>query len=54
MNIHETGARFIVICKRCGAKIMVVRNWGGGIRRVDDERINPAKCYCGSQQLEVW
>ena len=52
MEIHVEGARFEVICKRCGAKFWVIRNFGGGIRRLDGE--NPALCYCGSRQLEVY
>lgn len=54
MDIHTTGAKFEVICKRCATRFWVIRNWGGGIRRADDERINPAKCHCGSIQLEVF
>ena len=54
MSIWEYGAEFEVICKRCGARFWVVRNWGGGIRRRDNPNINPAVCYCGSRQLEVY
>ena len=57
-DINREGARFTVVCKRCGAKYTVVRNWGGGIRRPDvsqgDDRHNPAKCDCGLRQLEVY
>jgi DNA-directed RNA polymerase subunit RPC12/RpoP len=54
-NIYEEGARFDVCCARCGKKFTVIRNWGGGIRRADDENINPATCpKCGSRKLEVW
>ena len=54
-SIHHTGATFTVICKRCDTKFRVIRNFGGGIRRADNENINPAKCpQCGSRQLEVW
>lgn len=48
------GARFEVICKRCGKRFTVIRNWGGGIRRADNEKSNPAICDCGSRQLEVY
>jgi hypothetical protein len=54
MSIYEGGATFEVICKRCGARFWVIRNWGGGIRRQDNERCNPAKCHCGSLSLEVY
>lgn len=58
MSIHDEGARFTVICKRCNKKFEVIRNWGGGIRRADlpfnDPRCNPAICNCGSRQLEVY
>jgi DNA-directed RNA polymerase subunit RPC12/RpoP len=54
-SIHETGAKFDVVCKRCKIKFKVIRNWGGGIRRSDNENVNPAVCpSCGSRQLEVW
>ena len=53
-NIHDTGAAFKVICKRCNHTFYVIRNWGGGIRRQDNENSNPAKCNCGSRQLEVY
>jgi len=53
-SINISGARFYVICKRCRSKFMVIRNWGGGIRRADDQNVNPAKCTCGSLQLEVY
>jgi hypothetical protein len=54
MSIHDVGAKFEVICKRCKTRFWVIRNWGGGIRRADDERCNPAKCHCGSLQLELY
>ncbi len=54
MSIHDEGAQFEVICKRCGARFWVIRNFGGGIRRRDDENSNPAKCHCGSLQLELF
>lgn len=54
MSIHDTNAQFEVICKRCNSKFWVIRNWGGGIRRVDNENCNPALCSCGSRQLEVF
>ncbi len=57
MNINLTGAKFTVICKRCGKKFEVVRNWGGGIRREYQGRTpesNPAKCDCGSRKLELF
>ncbi len=54
-DIHRTGAKFEVVCKRCKTKFAVIRNWGGGIRRADNENINPAVCpNCESRQLEVW
>lgn len=53
MSIHDTGARFEVICKRCQRKFMVIRNFGGGIRcEIGDK--NPVICECGSRQLEVF
>jgi len=45
---------FEVICKRCGKRFWVRRNWGGGLRRADNGNINPAKCSCGSTQLEKY
>lgn len=55
MGIHDTGAQFEVICKRCKKRFFVIRNWGGGIRREDyGNNSNPAKCDCGSLQLEVY
>lgn len=54
MSIHHSGDGFEVICKRCGKRFWVIRNWGGGIRRRDNENINPAMCNCGSLQLEVY
>jgi len=58
MSIHDTGAHFDVICKRCDKRFQVVRNFGGGIRR-DDKPTNsglhnPAICDCGSRQMEVY
>jgi hypothetical protein len=54
MSIHNEGARFMVLCKRCGNRFLVIRNFGDGIRRADNERINPATCSCGSLALEVF
>ena len=54
MSIHMSGDQFEVICKRCGARFWVIRNYGGGIRRQDNENNNPAMCHCGSLQLEVY
>ena len=54
MNIREEGAVFLVICTRCNAKFKVIRNWGGGVCRYDDQNINPALCTCGSRRLEVF
>lgn len=54
MGIYESGTQFEVICKRCGKKFTVIRNWGGGIRCADNQNINPARCSCGSRQLEVF
>ncbi len=48
------GDRFSVICKRCNRKFDVKKNWGGGIRNAQNERVNPAQCSCGSYQLEVF
>ena len=55
-NIYREGAEFTVICKRCDKKHQVVRNWGGGMRidHPSRNRSNPAKCSCGSMQLEVY
>lgn len=53
-NIHDTGSYFKVICKRCKNIFTVIRNWGGGIRRTDNENCNPAICSCGSRQLEIY
>ena len=53
-DIQQTGARFEVVCKRCGEKFEVIRNWGGGIRRADNPNCNPAICKCGSRQLEIY
>jgi DNA-directed RNA polymerase subunit RPC12/RpoP len=54
MSIYDEGARFEVVCKRCGERFWVIRNWGGGIRREDNENCNPAICHCGSRRLELW
>ena len=54
MTIYDTGAEFEVICKRCRKRFWVIRNFGGGLRRKDNQRINPAKCSCGSLSLEVF
>ena len=54
MGIYDTGAQFEVVCKRCGAVFWVIRNFGGGIRRQDNENSNPARCRCGSLQLEIY
>ena len=56
-DINSEGARFTVICKRCEKKFEVIRNWGGGIRRERKDWMpesNPAKCECGSRQLELY
>lgn len=57
-DIYREGAKFDVVCKRCGKRFEVVRNWGGGIRREYrgqfDPGSNPAKCICGSRQLEIY
>jgi hypothetical protein len=58
MDIYREGAKFTVICKRCGKKFEVVRNGGGGIRRERpgewQQGSNPAKCDCGSLNLELY
>ena len=54
MSIYDKDAEFEVICKRCGKRFWVIRNFGGGIRRRDNEQINPAKCSCGSLKLEIY
>lgn len=54
MSIHLSGAQFEVVCKRCKTRFWVIRNFGGGIRRRDNENCNPAMCDCGSMQLEVF
>ena len=55
ISIRESGCLFEVCCKRCNHKFRVIRNWGGGIRRADNENINPAKCpSCGSMKIEVF
>jgi DNA-directed RNA polymerase subunit RPC12/RpoP len=54
-DIYIAGARFMVICTRCGHKFEVIRNWGGGIRIASNENVNPAKCpKCDSRLLEVY
>ncbi len=53
-DIYSTGKVFEVVCKRCGERFVVIRNFGGGIRRQDNQNCNPAKCKCGSRQLEVF
>ena len=54
-DINREGARFDVICKRCGKRFEVIRNWGGGIRREGYyTQSNPAQCDCGSRQLELF
>lgn len=53
-DIWSESALFEVVCKRCGNRFWVRRNWGGGIRRADNENVNPAVCSCGSRQLEVY
>lgn len=54
-DIHVSGARFKVICKRCGHIFEVIRNWGGGVRLAKNEGVNPAKCpQCDSRLLEVY
>ncbi len=54
MSIRDTDAEFEVICKRCGKRYWVIRNFGGGIRMRSNQSINPAICTCGSRQLEVY
>ena len=54
MSIYDIGCRFDVICIRCNLIFTVIRNWGGGLRRADNQNINPAKCKCGSRKLEVF
>jgi len=54
MSTHLSGDKFEVVCKRCKARFWVIRNWGGGIRRANNENINPAKCTCGSLALEIY
>jgi hypothetical protein len=51
MDLNSEGAVFTVMCKRCQEKFEVTRNWGGGIRTYTE---NPAKCKCGSRQLELF
>ena len=56
-DIYKTDAHFDVICKRCGKKFTVIRNWGGGLRREqcnNKDHYNPAKCDCGSQSMEIF
>lgn len=58
-NIYETDAEFEVICTRCKRQFMVLRNWGGGLRR-DGKGCGrgghpkPAQCDCGSHVFEVF
>lgn len=52
MNVYETDAEFEVICKRCEERFWVIRNWGGGLRRRDNNA--PAKCNCGSLKFELY
>ncbi len=57
VRFENTGDTFEVICKRCKERFWVIRNWGGGIRRSDNENINPARCTrykCESFQLEIF
>ena len=55
-DTDRTGAQFEVICKRCKHRFIVIRNWGGGIRREGGKynNSNPAKCDCGSRSLEIF
>jgi DNA-directed RNA polymerase subunit RPC12/RpoP len=54
-SIHDEGARFEVICKRCKKVFVVIRNWGGGLRNANDENKNPAECpECGSMKLDLY
>jgi len=53
-RFSNTGDEFEVICKRCGKRFWVIRNFGGGIRRRANQNINPAKCECDSHQLEIF
>ena len=54
MNLMQEGQRFKVKCLRCNNVFEVIRNWGGGIRRADNENINPARCKCGAYKLEIY
>lgn len=57
MNIQDmkTGECFKVICKRCSRVFSVIKNsYDSGIRRADNQGINPARCHCGSLQLELY
>lgn len=54
MSIHSEGAQFKVICKRCESTFTVTRNFGGGVRRTDGHKSNPAICSCGSRNLEIY
>lgn len=54
MSTDREGDTFTVICKRYDKQFEVIRNWGGGIRREGVYRNNPAKCSCGSLQLEIY
>ncbi len=53
-DIYSEGTTFQVICSRCKEVFTVTRNWGGGIRRDDVYKSNPALCKCGSRKLEVY
>ena len=52
MSNFEVGECFDVECTKCKASFRVIRNWGGGIRRVDDGNCNPVSCTCGSKKLK--
>jgi hypothetical protein len=54
MGIYNIDAEFEVICKRCGSRFWVVRNWGGGLRLKYSPHSNPVICSCGSRSLEVY
>lgn len=60
-DTDREGAEFEVICKRCKKRFHVIRNWGGGVRRLETDvyanspdLYNPARCECGSRQLEIY
>ena len=57
-DIYQTDAEFEVVCKRCETRFIVLRNWGGGLRRDGkgcdkNGHPKPAQCDCGSRCLEV-